>query len=312
MTSGRTPTRMLPPLLAAVVSAALACGPIAGPARLRLPDTPPDIISPVSASSVRFAVLGDSGTGGQAQYDVAAQLTAAHDVFPFEFVIMLGDNMYGPERPRDFQRKFEQPYKVLLDKGVSFHASLGNHDNPNQRFYGPFNMGGERFYTFTRGTTDTPAVRFFALDSTYMSGEQIEWLERELRASDAPWNIAFFHHPLYSSGGRHGSELDLRVQLEPLFVEHGVNVVFAGHDHLYERVKPQHGVHHFVAGASAKLRAGDIRPSDLTAAGYDRDHSFMLVEIAGNDLHFQAITRRGHRVDADTIPRTPSAGVSQE
>ena len=63
---------------------------------------------------------------------------------------------------------------------------------PNQRYYKPFNMNGERYYTFKKGN---PGVRFFALDSNYMSREQLEWLEKELANSDSAWKIAFFHHP---------------------------------------------------------------------------------------------------------------------
>ena len=77
------------------------------------------------------------------QYEVGERLTASRSVFPFDFAIMLGDNIYGGERPQDFVRKFELPYKALLDAGVKFYASLGNHDDPNQRFYKPFNMDGE-------------------------------------------------------------------------------------------------------------------------------------------------------------------------
>jgi hypothetical protein len=214
---------------------------------------------------------------------------------------MVGDNMYGSERPQDYVRKFETPYKPLLDTDVQFYASLGNHDDPNQRFYKPFNMNGERYYTFKKDKLGNPGVRFFALDSNYMTREQLAWLERELRASDDRWKIAFFHHPLYSSGGRHGSEVDLREQLEPLFIAHGVQVVFAGHEHFYERLKPQKGIAYFTAGGSAKLRAGDIRKTDLTAVGYDRDNSFMLVEIADDAMHFQTLTRLGRRIDEGTI-----------
>ena len=61
---------------------------------------------------------------------------------------MLGDNLYGNEGAKDFEKKFERPYKALLDAGVKFYASLGNHDNPNQRFYKLFNMNGQRYYNF--------------------------------------------------------------------------------------------------------------------------------------------------------------------
>ena len=174
-------------------------------------------------------------------------------MFPYEFAIMLGDNMYGSERPQDYARKFEQPFKPLLDAKIEFYAALGNHDDPNQMYYKPFGMGGKRFYTYQKKD-----VRFFALDSNYMDKDQQRWLEQELSQSKSKWKIAYFHHPIYSSGGRHGSEVDLRAIIEPLFIKYDLNVVFAGHEHFYERLKPQKGIHYFTAGGSAKLRAGDI------------------------------------------------------
>ena len=220
-------------------------------------------MSPPSAKdSVQFLAIGDTGTGDRAQYEVAAQMAKAHAVFPFTFAIMMGDNMYGTERHKDYEKKFELPYKPLLDAKVEFYASLGNHDDPNQRLYKPFNMNGERFYTFKKGN-----VRFFALDSNYFDQTQADWLEKALAESTEDWKICFFHHPLYSSGGRHGSEVDLRAQLEPLFLKYGVQVVFAGHEHFYERLKPQKGIHYFVNGGGAKLRSGDITKTAMTAGG---------------------------------------------
>jgi Calcineurin-like phosphoesterase len=253
-----------------------------------------------SKDSVRFAVIGDSGTGGQSQYDVGERLAASLQTFPFEFVLMLGDNIYGSERPQDFVLKFEKPYAEILAQKIPFYASLGNHDDPNQRFYQPFNMNGKRFYSFTKKD-----ARFFALDSNYMDKDQQDWLARELEGSRDRWKIAFFHHPLYSSGARHGSEVDLRDIVEPLFQKYRVGVVFAGHEHFYERLKPQHGIHYFTSGGAAKLRAGNIRPGPLTAKGFDSDYSYMLVEIDGEQMHFQTLSRRGQLVDSGTI--TPEA-----
>jgi 3',5'-cyclic AMP phosphodiesterase CpdA len=211
--------------------------------------------------------------------------------------------MYGSERPQDYARKFELPYKPLLDAKIPFYASLGNHDDPNQVFYKLFNMNGKRFYSLKKDKLGNPGVRFFALDSNYMTREQLEWLDKELEGSGSDWKIPFFHHPLYSSGGRHGSEEDLREQLEPLFLKYGVNVVFAGHEHFYERLKPQKGIYYFTAGGSAKLREGDIRTTAMTALGFDSDNSYMLVEIAGDQMHFQTLSRTGKRVDSGTITR---------
>jgi hypothetical protein len=247
--------------------------------------------------SIKFGVIGDSGTGNSAQRAIGELLAKARARFPFEFVIMLGDNMYGGESPSDFVRKFEQPYKPILDAGVKFYASLGNHDEPSQRFYKPFNMEGKRYYTFKKGD-----VEFFVLDSTYMTPEQAEWLDGELGKSSARWKIAYAHHPLYSSGKKHGSEEDFRAVVEPLFIKHGVNVVFAGHEHFYERLHPQKGIHYFTAGGSAKLRSGNIaRRSPLTAKGFDSDRSFMLVEVTKDQLLFEAISRKAQIVDAGAI-----------
>ena len=267
----------------------------------------PASVLPLTRDSVKFAVIGDTGTGGRAQYDVARRMVEAHSRFPFDFTIMLGDNLYGAENPSDFVDKFERPYKPLLDAGVKFYAALGNHDEPAQRFYKPFNMDGKRYYTFSKGN-----VEFYVLDSTYMSPAQVEWLQKELAASNARWKIAYMHHPLYSSGERHGSEIDLRVLLEPLFLKHGVDVVFAGHDHFYERLKPQKGIYYITQGGSAKLRRGNIRDkSALTAKGFDTDNSFIVVEIAGDKMFFETISRTGETVDSGSIPRREVApGVS--
>ena len=88
---------------------------------------------PLKDGSVRFAVMGDTGHGWPEQYEVAKQMVAFRNEFPFDLVIMLGDNIYGADTPADMRTKFETPYKALLDAGVVFHAVLGNHDNPNQR-----------------------------------------------------------------------------------------------------------------------------------------------------------------------------------
>ena len=250
---------------------------------------------PLKPGSVRFAIIGDTGTGEGEEYDVGKQLALFHQKFPFSFVIMLGDNIYGGERPQDFDKKFVQPYKALLDAKVEFDAALGNHDDPNQRFYKPFNMGGTRYRTFKKGN-----VRFFVLDSNYMDPAQLAWLEPELKNSGSEWKIAYFHHPLYSSG-MHGSQTDLRVVIEPLFLKYGVDVVFSGHEHFYQRIKPQHGITYFVSGAAGQLRNGDLKPNPMTAAGFDTDQSFMLMEVAGKELYFRAISRTGTIVDKGTI-----------
>jgi hypothetical protein len=254
------------------------------------------VVLPNRPDSVKFAAIGDNGTGDRPQYEIAQQMTSVHSRFPFNLVIMLGDNMYGGQNPSDFVKKFEQPYAALLAANVKFQAALGNHDRPENVSYGPYNMNGQRYYTFVRGN-----VRFFALDSTLMDPKQREWLEKALQDSHETWKVCYFHHPLYSNASRHGSSVDLRLILEPIFLKYGVNVVFSGHDHVYERIKPQKGIYYFVSGAAGQLRKGNMRAASETAASFDQDQSFMLIEVAGNEMVFQAISRTGLVVDSGVI-----------
>jgi predicted phosphodiesterase len=283
-----------PAVYAATIAASTASS--GQPAGEGVPVQPGGLTLPLKPNSVRFGVIGDSGTGDRNQYEVAEQMAKYHEKFPFDFVIMLGDNLYGGDKPRDFDQKFERPYKALLDAGVKFYASLGNHDNPNERFYKPFNMSGERYYAFKKGN-----VGFFALDGNYMSPQQLNWVNQQLESTDSAWKICFFHQPLYSDGKFHGPDLDLRTRLEPLLQKYGVNVVFSGHEHIYERIMPQHGIYYFVLGNSGELRLHNLRPSAEMTKGFDTDRDFMLVEIAGDELYFQAISRTGQTVDSDTF-----------
>jgi predicted MPP superfamily phosphohydrolase len=259
-----------------------------------------DVRLPLKEGSLRFAVIGDTGTGDNHQRDVAKELVNWRAKVPFGFALMMGDNLYGGDRPSDYQKEFEVPYKALLDAGVKFYATLGNHDNPNERLYKPFNMNGERYYTFKPERT---SARFFALDSNYIDDKQLQWLDKELAASGSDWKICFFHHPLYSSGETHGSADLQREKLEPVFVKYGVNVVLTGHEHFYERIKPQKGIAYFILGSSAKVRRGDIQKTDLTEKGFDQGYTFMLMEIAGDDLYFQTVSDKSETVDTGTIHR---------
>jgi hypothetical protein len=253
---------------------------------------------PNKGDSVRFMVVGDTGTGTRQQNELAAVMTRYRQAFPFEFALMVGDNMYGGEKAADYKNKFEDVYRPLLDQQVKFYAALGNHDESNQRFYDHFNMNGEEYYQFKKGD-----VSFYALNSNYMDKKQLAWFEEKLKADTTRWKVAYFHHPPYSSGGKHGSSSGLRDVVEPLLVKYGVNVVFAGHEHFYERIKPQKGIYYFISGAGGKLREGDIKEgSPLTAKAYDTDMSFMLIEVAGDELHFQCINRMGETVDSGVIP----------
>jgi predicted phosphodiesterase len=246
--------------------------------------------------AVTFAVIGDNGTGQEPEYAVARQMVKNHAVTPFEFVVMMGDNMYGSQTSRDFVDKFEIPYGPLLRMGIPFYAALGNHDAPGNRNYPQFNMNGQRYYSVVRG-----AARFFFFDTNFMDPPQVKWIDAALAAATEDWKIAIFHHPIYSDGDRHGPNVALRVMLEPMLIKYGVDVVFSGHEHIYERIKEQKGIPHFIVGSSGQLRKGGVTPSSMTAASYADDQVFLLATIDGAEMTFRAISRTGATVDSGVL-----------
>ena len=266
---------------------------------------------PNSDRSIKLAIIGDSGRGSKEQNEVAARMAAYRRQFDFKFVLMVGDNIYeGPATGDDYRRKFEEPYEALLDAGVKFYAALGNHDDTNEIYYKPFNMGGHRYYTFvppvdplTRWDT---RVRFFALDSTYVDRNQVQWLAEETGESRAEWKVAFLHHPLYTSGRYALAARGIRLGLESTLVTGGVDIVFSGHEHIYERAEMQNGILYFITGGAGSLREGDALASPLIARRYDRDYHFMLAEFNDEGFFWQAINRVGVTIDAGAL-RKPTA-----
>jgi 3',5'-cyclic AMP phosphodiesterase CpdA len=295
-----------------LLAAALGCGapPRSAP---HLQVVTGDLAPPLALKplALKFAVIGDSGQWSTAQRETALQLARQRENIAFDFVLMLGDNNYGDGSPESYRVRFEEPFKPLLDAGVKFYAARGNHDEGAQWKYPLFNMGGQRYYTFERKIGVLPPiagdrVQFFALDSVSLDNAQLIWFDRQLSESKADWKIVFFHHPIYSSGRYAGSSAARRSTLEHALIEHQVDVVFAGHEHVYERMSLQNGVMHFVVGASGSVRVGDLRPSSYQTVGYDRDLSFMLVELAGDALYFRAVNRLGETIDSGKIAKMPS------
>jgi hypothetical protein len=251
------------------------------------------------ASSFKFVVLGDSGTGKKPQYELADQMVALRGRFDYGTVILLGNNIQGSERPQDFVNKFESPYRRLLDQGVAFRAVLGNDDSREQRRYKLFNMSGE-YYTFS----PAPGIQVFTLDSTLMTPTRVHWVEEQLQQSSSVWKIAVFHHSLYSSGRRHGSQAVLRSTLEPLFVKYNVSVVFSAHDNFYERITPQKGNlvlrRRLRRNGSARRHRSKQRTH---GERFDTDLAFVAAEVGRDSMTFNAISRVGQTVDSGQVLR---------
>jgi acid phosphatase len=266
----------------------------------------PEFTVPAKTPGVKylqFITVGDFGTGGKGQRDVASSMAEKARIDPVELVLLLGDNFYenGVQSVNDkqFQTKFEDMYNQPSLQ-LPFYAVLGNHDyrgNPEAQVQ--YTGASERwkmparYYTFTQPVDDSTDVQFFALDTNPIAGgetraaEQITWLKSELEKSRARWKIVFGHHLLYS-GGYHGNDpetLTMRAQLEPI-LEPAIDLYLCGHDHDQQLIKPlDKRLHYVVSGAGAKCRdvewKGDTiyAGTNLGFAWFRLSHRELLVEF---------------------------------
>jgi hypothetical protein len=278
-----------------------------------------------AADGFPFAVIGDMGCDCAGQQEVALKMLEWYKIHPYNLVLTVGDNIYGTTfgflagkmggNKILFPDRFDKHYKPLMNEGVKFYAALGNHDLLTDNGRGliadksRFNIQGDKgYYEFSpEGKEDL--VTFFALDSnslvkTEPDQEQLDWLEKSLKASNSIWKIVYLHHPLYTPEGPHGAEVNLRKRIEPLLVNTGVKIVLAGHNHFYARMKPQKGITHFVTGGGGnKLKTpSQTRQAAVTA----RSFQFMYFELFPDHADFWSIPPDGPILDQGTI-RLPSA-----
>ena len=299
------------------------------------------VLLPAFGQTLRFGVIGDSGSGDARQLAVAKQMEAVNRAHHWEFVLMLGDNIYDDGNPRDFDRKFKNVYRNLMNAGVKFHATLGNHDRLSPRGRrGMAEVEDEAFgfvgrqdeYVLAAGSKieGKALARFICLNSDAWMEElrvykkiepRLKRLRGWLETSDQyHWNFVFFHNPIYSFDfssvlgrftGRygHGSEESLRRILESEF-RGKVDVVLSGHEHFYQKIKPQHGIHYFVSGGGSKIRRGVDRRHPQVEFAAEALH-FMDFEVTPDQLTYAAISDQGKQIHSGVITKqAPPTGAS--
>ena len=274
----------------------------------------------VAGNEIRFIAVGDTGRGNDGQMAIARQMLAIQAKSKFDLIFFLGDNIYNDGNPADFGRKFTLPYQAFIENGTQLRGVVGNHDERGKGEGGillqqlMFGMGPRPYFSILR---ENASVEFFGLDSnafltTNLSLEgrtQLQWLDTTLAQSKSAWKIVLLHHPLYSSARRHGwnsgdkNEMEaVRSTVEPFLEKHKVRIVLAGHDHVYERLKPQKGIHHFVSGAGAEIRRGDLQTnSPFYQIGNDKELSFMLFSATPDSIRYWAINSQGLVIDSGRL-----------
>ena len=157
-----------------------------------------------------------------------------------DFGLLAGDIVYPDGNSNDYDRNLMRPWAQLLCNTAVWPA-LGNHDwqsNPDTNFEVEWALpNNEHYYSFDYGN-----AHFIALDtrdgSLYNRTGQLVWLQQDLAAnSGATWTFVFYHHPLITCTYK-GNEPDMAADLMPLFERYGVDLVFTGHAHTYERLYP--------------------------------------------------------------------------
>lgn len=256
---------------------------------------------------LRVAALGDSGAGGRHQRRVARAL----ERFDPDLVLHLGDIVYPTGADEDYDGKYFKSYENILSR-VAFFPTLGNHDYANdgdaddgeRRYRQAYSKIHRRpkYYSF-----EAAGVHFISLDSNEAYGigaaapigpesQQRRWLEESLRRSQAEWKIVFLHVPVYS-GYSHGDHEFLRASLEPLFVKYGVDVVFQGHNHIYERSRSISGVVYVTAGNGGRSLRRVRRTRQPWLEKRLGEYGFAAATIERDSLTLEMIDEKGRALD---------------
>lgn len=255
-------------------------------------------LAPAAQPELRVALVGDVGDGNGREYETAAAIEEQSAWDRYDILMLLGDNVYPSGDPDRIRATVFEPFGPLLDGGTELFATLGNHDvmaGTGDAQLEALGMPG-RWYSVRRGD-----MLGIALDSTQpRNPDQLAWLEHTLATTDATWKLVGLHHPPYSSGF-HGSNAEVRDAFVPLFERYGVQVVFSGHEHDYQRTNPIDGVTYIVSGAGARTRG--TATEDFTAVAWSTHH-YVDLNIYPNHILLRAIDQDGEQFDEAVIPAT--------
>lgn len=256
----------------------------------------------------RFAVIADTGSSTKNQYAVGRAMTEYHKQKPFTKVLMVGDNIYNNGEIEKIKVAFEMPYADLLRQKVKFYAALGNHDvrtdgGDRQVKYLPFNMQGKPYYTHGQGE-----IKFFVLETSSLvdplsptRAKQLAWLDRELAASKARWNIVYGHHNIYSAGRYPDNEI-MKADVSPILKKHKVPLWINGHDHNYQRWAPIDGTTYLTCGGGGATLYPILQPN---RAAFARSvHSFGIVEVYKDQILLIGVDIQGQVIDRGLVSLT--------
>ena len=277
-------------------------------------DTDLHRLPPIKAAGerVRFALLGDTGSGEEAQRTVAAQI----EIVDPDFIFLAGDVVYPIGADAAYDKALFEPYAALMDH-IPIFPCLGNHDvgyNDGAAYLrnfilprnGPSRLTPERVYSIDLGD-----VHLVSIDRTrnalVLDTLVIPWVRADLAASDATWKFVLFHQTVHTTGTP-SRPVRQRVvdRWGTLFDEAGVDLSLAGHNHYYERtlplfdsqiVAPGEGTVYIVSGNGGKSLSTFAAPAPFSAARNNDTYGFVLIEVEGRHIEITHIDEFGDVLD---------------
>ena len=288
-------------LAAAGAVAALAVVAACSPAGGRSPDLPAELVT--GAQVTRIAVIGDFGSGKQGERELAATVRSDDRKAGFAALITTGDNVYPSGDPADFAAAWTVPYGWVDDAGIPVLASMGNHDRKSGKQDQVMDLLGMPGRWYDKQVGD---VQVIVLDANDVANpDQTRFLDDVLAAPRGPgvrWRVVVFHQPAFSCS-RHQSTPAVQKAWVPLFARSDVDLVLNGHDHVYERFGPVHGVTYVVTGGAGdslyEMRSCPKGTPEPVVAAVRRH--YVVIEASSDQLRIEAVTGQGTLLDSAVL-----------
>ena len=252
------------------------------------------------AELVHFIAYGDTRSHPKIHTAIAQQFRA-HDP---DFILHTGDLVNSGHDYKDWSKEFFLPLTGVIDE-VPLLPVFGNHEDDGTNFLAYFPpLGGHRWYSFDHGP-----VHVLALDYHYdkAKDKQFAFASQDLLQSRAPWKIVFLHYPMFNLGG-HDSAWGHAAYL-PLFHRAKVDVVIAGHSHLYERFHPVAPKDAALAWPILHLTSGgggadlDKSPDHPALVKHATTNHFLVFDVAKETLRARALNAAGQVLDTFTLSK---------
>jgi len=258
--------------------------------------------------SIHVLAFGDFGTGSPQQIQLAAVMKNYQKNNPFDFGITLGDNFYpnGVSSPDDpqWKTKWEDMYGPL---GLSFYASLGNHDylRPDgpaaEILYSQKSPSWKMpatYYTYTAGPVQFFVIDTIELSDSAMPNKEMAWLDAEIAKSKARWKVVYGHYQIYSA--TRGDEQNLIQRLLPI-LRNRVDIYLCGHDHNLQELKPEDGVHFFVSGGGGAGVYPFRQPNYPHSTFKQEQYGFTVLDADKDQIKMQFIGLQGEELYSSII-----------